>query len=340
IVLRVVAAVFSKRILDWMLTDDRNDSGAFFGLPAGDRAILVELAPFLDPDSDYRSAEGLIGRALASDVGVFRGAATLVSAIHAQAHFEQDEATLRRLFEGLDGRGKLWQMIGMSVLLPATPAAWIGLLEDFTRTLLAGPPDLIQRQDGLPGDMLFLPLGLAYGKRCEGMPLFDELMAGGLARDEESGITRLVTGLGPVGFYYPQPVLSTLRPHREALVARAACRQALITALGTIRTLHVDRVDAFLMQAGTDDGFQRRVAATADVELVHRFVHALGYYNNAVHYCLRYPRMRRDLGVFALELLARTDSGNDFIVRYAQQGIAMARSAGFELLKWTLPAEA
>ncbi|MGH7504885.1 MAG: hypothetical protein ACRELX_04515, partial [Longimicrobiales bacterium] len=99
IVLRVVASVFSKRILDWMLTDDRNDPRAFFGLPAGDRAILVELAPFLDPDSDYRSAEVLIARALASDVGVFRGAATLVSAIHAHAHFEQDEVTLRRLFE-------------------------------------------------------------------------------------------------------------------------------------------------------------------------------------------------------------------------------------------------
>ncbi|MGH7507685.1 MAG: hypothetical protein ACRELX_18680, partial [Longimicrobiales bacterium] len=321
--------------------DDGNEPDAFFSLPPGQRAMLVELAPFLDPDSDFRSAESLIGRALASDVGVFRGAATLVSAIHAQAHVEQNEAVLRRLFDGLDGRGRLWQMIGMAVLLPATPVAWIPLLEDFTRALLAGTSDPVQGQDGLTRELLFLPLGLAYGKRGEGMPLFDELLADGLARDDdESGMARLVTGLGPVGFYYPQPVLSTLRPHREAFMSRAAYRQALVTALGTIRTLHVDRVDAFLMQAATDEAFHRRVAATADVELVHRFVHALGYYNNAVHYCLRYPRMRRDLGVFALELLARTDSGNDFIVGYAQQGIAMARSAGFELLKWTLPAEA
>ena len=341
VVLRVVAAVFSNLILSWILTGEADDADAFFARPREERMILRDLAPLLDPDSDFRAADALLRQALSSDVDVFRGCAALVAAIHAHAHFEANEAVLRGLFDGLDGRGRLWLLIGLSVLLPTTPPGWTQLTEEFTRRLLDEHPDLVYRQTpaGVV-DIVFVPLGLAYGKRDAGMPLLEERLASALAGNDVTRVTRLIAGLGPVGFYYPRVVLATLRPHRERLTASPAYEQALVSTLGIIRTLHVDRVDAFLTLGGSDDTLQRRVAATADVQLVNRFVPLLGYYNNAVHYCLNYPRMRGDLGVFALELLARAGSANEFVVDYAEQAIRMARDAGFRLLEWTLPIEA
>lgn len=341
LVLRMVAAVFSKRILGWMLTGDEDGSEAFFDLPAGDREILVELAGLLDPQAEMGAAEELVGRALASEVGVFRGTAALVCAVHAHAHFPEMEPMLRRLFEGLDGRGRVWLMAGFSVLLPTTPAAWIPLLEDFTRRFLDEHPDLVGERPGLLGtlDVVFLPLGLAYGKRGEGMPLFQELISAGPGADQDAAVARVISGLGPVGFYHPRPVLELLRSEWNAVTSPPACEEELVTSLGTMRTLHVDRVDGLLAKSGAEPGLQRRVAAAADVDLVHRFVHLLGYFNNAVHYCLYYPRMRRDLGVFALELLAEASTPNDFIVGYTERAIGKARAAEFRLLEWTLPLE-
>jgi hypothetical protein len=63
----------------------------------------------------------------------------------------------------------------------------------------------------------------------------------------------------------------------------------------------------------------------------------LGYYNNAVHFCVHYPRMRRGLAGSALHLLATAPSGREFITGYATQAITMAREAGFDLRRWTLP---
>jgi len=148
---------------------------------------------------------------------------------------------------------------------------------------------------------------------------------------------RLVSGLGPVGFYHPQLVLATLQPHAKRLAAQPATRAALISALATVRSLHFDAVDAFLSAADADDAWRRDVAAAVDMDRVQQFMRLLGYYNNAVHFCANYPRMRRGLAVSALTLLAESSSAAAFISGYAQAAIGMARDAGFVLTEWTLP---
>ena len=112
---------------------------------------------------------------------------------------------------------------------------------------------------------------------------------------------------------------------------------ALVTALATMRTLHFDAVDAFMEEGGLDEALRRRVAAAAELTLVNRLVVLLGFYNNAVHYCVHYPRMRRGLAAAALELLARAKNASGFVAAYAARAIAMARDAGFRLLEWTRP---
>jgi uncharacterized membrane-anchored protein len=167
------------------------------------------------------------------------------------------------------------------------------------------------------------------------MPLFEAWLADGIKSGDWGRAARVVSGLGVVGFYHPHAVLDTLRPHVGALLAQPVSRDALVSALGTVRTLHFDAVDSFLLQAGVDESLGRQVAASTDLALVNRFVSLLGYTNNAVHYCLNYPRMRRGLGMRALELLAGASGARDFVSEYASQAIRMARDADFRLLEWT-----
>jgi hypothetical protein len=339
LVFRAVAGVFAGRVLNWMLLAELESPDRFFHLPAEERQRLARLTPLLDPRAELAAAEAQLLDMLRSDVHVFRGAATLVMAVHACADLPAVEGLCRRLFEALDARGRLWLLAGFTVLLPGTPSGWVPLLEELTGRVLDEEGELPSSRGGLlqVADILFAPLGLAYGKRGQGMPRLEAWLADGIARGQEARTARLVAGLGLVGFYQPGPVLAALQPHLPSLLAREPGRVALVRALATMRTLHFDLVDTFLVQAGVDEGVRRQMAVAADAELVNRFVSLLGYYNNVVHYCLSYPRMRRGLAVFALEYLAQARSANDFVVAYAEQTIRMAREAGFRLLEWTRP---
>ena len=333
IVFKVVSSVFADRLLRWMLVSADDDTGAFFAKPPAERQVLVQASALLAPTADVQAAEALLLGMLRTDVNVVRGTATLVLAIHALAQPAATEPLQRRLFEALDTPGRLWLLAGMSVLMQGAPDSWVALLEELTQRLVdeagaAGVPLLS------PGfDALFVPLGLAYGKRKSGMPLFERMLARGV--DQIDATARLVAGLGTVGFYHPQTVLTVLRPCFKPLAAQPATRAALVSTLATMRSLHYDPVDAFLSDVDADDALRRDVAAAVDMERTQQFMRLLGYYNNAVHFCVHYPRMRRGLAASALTLLAESGSAADFITGYAQAAIGMARDAGFVLTEWT-----
>jgi len=336
VVSRVVGTVFANRLLNWMLFAELGDRASFFAIPAHARAPLKEVAALLNPQSSIGDSEDLLLTMLQSDERLFRGSATLVSAVHAHARWDDCESIQRRLFDALDGRGRLWQLMGYCVLLRDTPSDWTPLLEEFTGRLLTEHADIVySEQDILQFRIFLVPLGLAYGKCGQAMPLFDELLADAIGQDDENRVAQIVAWLGPVGFYYPDAVFTTLEPHLEFLQDQSRCRESLITTLAAIRTLHLDVVDSFITRSEMEDALRRGVTAAADIELVHRFMHLIGYYNNAVHYCALYPRMRQGLAVFALELLADADSASDFVARYTQQAIGMARKSDFRLLQWT-----
>jgi hypothetical protein len=147
----------------------------------------------------------------------------------------------------------------------------------------------------------------------------------------------LLDALGIVGFYYPQPVLALLAPHLQGLLSDSATAASAMSALAAMRVLHFEPVDALLLRSGVDEARRRDVAALSDPARVQQFMRILGYYNNAVHYCVHYPRMRRGLAVFALERLASSGSPSEFVAAYAEQAIRMARAADFDLRRWTLP---
>ncbi len=334
VVFRVVASVFADRLLRWMLLDDEENPKAFFTLAASQRAVLGQAAALLDPRSELDAARPLLLQMLGAAVPVLRGSATLVLAVHMLADPARAEHTLRALFDALDARGRTWLLAGFSVLLPDTPAAWVPLLETLTQRMLddtrsgGSPAPLMPTFDGC-----FVPMGLAYAKRGSDMPMFLPMLQ--QAGQSPARAARLIESLGVVGFYHPQAVLGLLRPHAKALLGDPITCRALLQALATMRTLHFDPVDTWLAQAGASEGQRRDVVAGADMARVQQFMRLLGYYNNAVHFCVHYPRMRRGLAASALTLLATAPNAREFIAGYAARAIAMARESNFNLRAWT-----
>jgi hypothetical protein len=88
-------------------------------------------------------------------------------------------------------------------------------------------------------------------------------------------------------------------------------------------------------RAGLSDEVQRQVAAAADTELVRRYIYWLGMYNQVVHSCIYYPKIRRQMAMSAMEMLASARQPSEVIAAYTANVFRMLREAGFRLSEWT-----
>jgi hypothetical protein len=338
LIFQAVASAFSQPILDTMMLAEIVPVEPFFALAPEQRALLVRAAPLFDPATPLGPHMAHLVALLRAEHDVFSIVAAAQLAIHAVDSLPAAEIALRALWPLVPPRGRLWLLLSLSVLLPGTPTAWAPLAQELTERVFAELPGLAYGEE--PSilqqfDILLLPLGLAYGKLGGSMPLFELMLQDGLLRGDRRQVERVVAGLAPVGFYYPEPVLKLLA--EVAAATRDDPPAALVPALATMRTLHLDAVDVFMSQAGLPDDLQRRVAAAADTELVRRYIYWLGLYNQVVHSCLYYPKMRRQMAMGAMEMLARAKAPSEFIGAYTATVFRMLREAGFKLSEWTLP---
>ncbi|MCC6190347.1 MAG: NACHT domain-containing protein [Anaerolineales bacterium] len=310
-----------------------------FRLSDEQKALFERVLPCVDPAAPLDPAAADLAAVLQSGSLLCHLLGALVLAVHACRDFAGTEPLLRSLFDRLPPTGRLAVLLGFSVLLPGTPPAWVDMLEEFTRRLCAEhaqivfgeTPTLLARLD-----LLWIPLGLAYAKRGPHMPFFVQLIQDALERNDQRLAARCLSGLGPLGFYYPVAVFETLRGAVRRF-DEPALEAPLVSCLGAIRLLHVDAVDAFLAQIGAAEALQRQVAAAADVDLMRRYIYGLGIYNTSVHQALNYPQMRQQLLMGSLSSLANARGAQDFMARYSLVPIRMARQAGYELRRWTLP---
>ena len=336
---KAVAAAFSTPILNTMLLSEMAPVQQFFKLPASQRDCLARIASFLDPQTDLSKAHDDLFSMLKSDVLFLNIAAAHLMPVHAYTRFATVEPFLRSLFDELDAKGRLWMLLSFSVLLPDTPQEWIGLLEDFTRRMVEEHPESFNNtQSGILQqlDIAMLPLGLAYAKRGPSMPYFETLIKDSLERNDMKAASRYLAGLGSVGFYYPEAMFNTLH-NTITDFTKAEIQAAILQPLATVRTLHFDDVDIFLNQVGADNSLRRRISAAAGVESVRRYIYWLGLYNNVVHEVIFYPRMRKQLSMWALNSLAIAQNPRDFIVGFTNAATNMFRDAGYKLVGWTLP---
>lgn len=339
IIFRSIARVFGKQVLDWLMFADDAPVQAFFRIPAERRALLTRIADVYDPASSLAAAHDDILAMLREEMPIFAGAAAMAIGVHATHDFKAAEPVIRKLWEESGAAERRWLLYAFLVLMKDTPVEWIPFLEELTRRYVEEHRDEFLHPTAVLAqhlDVLFIPLGLAYGKRGASSPLFEELLQKALAEDDVPLVARLIAALNGVGFYFPGALFEILRP-AFAKLDDEAIATALVTTLATVRTLHFDAVDQFLSVMDAPDRFRHRIDAASDVALVHRFIRVLGYYNNGVHLTVHYPRMRRCFSAGSLRLLAVAQNPAQFVADYTLSAMRLLRGAKFQVMEWTLP---
>jgi hypothetical protein len=337
-------AIIAVRTLRTAILADVQDPEAFFRQGPEDRQRFLRTVPLVDPATEIgMEAQRDLARLLSSPLLPHRILAALVIAIHAVRDPEATASIVDKVRDQLpDGPGQLWATIAYSVPLSGTPDAWVGQLERMTEDLLERQRDTFFGRDTellSRFDIGLVPLGLAYGKRGTGMPLFDRWLQDGLlgGGDRELAV-RTIRGLGAVGVYFPHAVFESLRVCGDAFRSRDTYDpvvDALVASLAAMRTLHFDAVDLFLRQMRASDPIRDAVSARDGSDLVVHCVLWVGYYNNAVHQALNYPLMRKALVIDGLEELGRARRPAEFIRAYTLTVLRLLEETDFELMRWT-----
>jgi len=337
LVFRVVAAVFSKRALDTALLSELQSPEAFFRQSEAQRQQFRRAADLVEPEASLEGSQPRedLAALLKSDILIHNILADLVIAIHAIKNPSAADRLLHDIVPDLGGPGTLTATQAFSVLLPDTPPEWVDTLEWMTSGLVEHRDTFLSGGGSLSShfDIALLPLGLAYGKREGLMPLVDRLLQDALGNDIELA-ARIVRGLAPVGFYYPEAVFRTLLPVVES-TPDSPLFESLVLTLATMRILHFDAVDLFLGEVGASEALRAEVRTRADLRLVQRYIAWLGYYNNAVHQAIHYPKMREQLLVGGLRALADAREPRSFIRTYTPIPLRMLRAADYHLVRWT-----
>lgn len=346
VIFMAVSSAFAQPFLEAFYQTEFASPEQLLQLAEEDKARLKRVLQLIDPKGDINTAAADLQTLLAADVSFFNLLAALALASHAYHDFATTAPLVGQLFEALNGHGRLWLLQSFAVLLPDTPPEWLGLVENLTRRLATENPEVFyQEQAGFLArfDLLLLPLGLAYGKRGpveEGpaMPYFEELIREQVAAENWQQVKRILAGLGPVGFYYPDAILTTL-PAAITDFNHPELQEALVAPLSVMRLLHLDDVDIFLQQIGAGETLRRRVAAEANVETLGKYLYRLGIYNHTIYAATYSPKIRRNFIIGGFEVLVDTADPQQFVTHYATSSVRMAREAEYRLIEWTLPEE-
>ncbi|HET9873675.1 MAG TPA: hypothetical protein VFP89_13910 [Propionibacteriaceae bacterium] len=333
LIARVASRVYSRRILETALLADVSDPDLFFVTDQVGKSVARRNLWLLDPAATITpAAEDDLAQMLDAELPLIRVTAAMIICVHAHAQFSTTADVVRRLDRRLTDRGLLWLLLAFSVVLPPMPSGWLDLVEALTRTTLRSQLQLAgQDVATLPTfDLLFMPLGRAYGTAGEPMKPMTELIE--VSRDNFALLNRLLRGWGPVGIYHPMPVLAALRQALAPLPAES--RQGLVDCLATIRVVHPELTDLFLEEAG-QSGLRDAVMTATDLPSVWRYIWWLGLYKNAVHQALHYPQMRDQLLIGGLKTLFDARSTQELVKTFSVVPLQMLRRADYDLLRWT-----
>ena len=311
--------------LTTLLLETVNPYQDVFALPPEARApFRTVVARLLNPDTPLDAAAlAQLEPLLNSEILLFNIMAAHTIPIHLGNPGPDIIEQITALFGRLNQRGRLALLFGFSLLTPTCPAAWIAVLELFTRRLIddqeahvfyGESPDILNRFD-----TLLLPLGLAYSNAREDLLYFHELLRNQIQTRAWDKLGRVLKGLAALGFYDPDAVFALLeqrikRAYPEFVQRRTdqldlnqeerQLLKALLPLLGSLHILHFDAVDKFLQQLCLGSDYARKVRVAAGIGDLPRFIDIVGLYNQIIYHCIHYPQLREGLSVKVLNALA------------------------------------
>ncbi|HEX8645793.1 MAG TPA: hypothetical protein VF715_02755 [Thermoleophilaceae bacterium] len=330
-----MARHFSTRVLGAAREFDAAMESQLFPLRGDDADAVREVAARLDPAADLLAVEEQLARLLDSEVVLLRILAAEVLAVHASTRYPEVGPMVERLFDAGSPRRRATVLIAHGVALPDSPPAWLPALERMTRALIEAPGETVEQSKADPLlsrlDLLFVPLGLAYGRAGQPMKLHETVIADAALHPDVR--RSCLTGTGVVGLYHPDLALAALQP-AVAADERFLSEPGAVDALGLVASLHRVSVDVWLADWGAAS-LRERVLAATQVETAHRYVEAVGLYTNGVHQAIHYPFMRTTLLMQVFTLLLDTDSPKEWAHRYSSIVLRALRESDYTLIEWT-----
>ena len=330
----LVAQVYSKRLLETFLFSSPDEARRFF---ASDRAAIGRVVALFDPATNLAGRADDLAGLLQSPLPLTRMVGGMVVAIHSFHDPAGTDAFVRDLFGRLDDAGRRWLLWAHAVLVEKAPAAWVGLLEDLTRTFVDENRAAFLAADGGTGaafEVDLLPLGLAYGKRGGPMPYFGTLLSAAAADRTRRCSTGSSGGWRRWGSPTPMPCsrrCGSRSPSSSTRPSRTAWPPPSPPSGSSTPTPSTCSCATSAPPTGCGSWWPGR----GDMELVRRYVVWVGFYNNGVHQALFHPKMRVGLLAVILDALATAKDAKAFVRQITPGPLEMLRQADYHLERWT-----
>ena len=334
----VAARTFAQRIVEADLMADLQDPLEFFEAHEAEKTRPRRIVPLVDPAEDLTPHGDDLHALLDSPILVSRLMATRVLGVHSLANYGRLRGWLDSFFLQATGRARVWMLLAFCLPFSETPREWLTDLEGFTMLLLDENRLVIESSDDgslEDFDFIFLPLALAYAKQGAAMSLINASTQSACDSKDLCVWEHCLVGLGVAGYYSPNAALDALGTVISA-AEDPLLRNAVVRSLAMIHTLHADRVDDFLVDAG-EARLSPLVREQVDFALAKRYVQRVGFFNTSVNNSIHYPRMRLGLTMPAGEILSQVPDTGQYVEMYTRGVLKMLREAHYDLMAWMLP---
>lgn len=329
---------FSKKIIDTITFADTFPVESFFSEDTENKNTYNELVPLLAPESELTEKDIQNIKKLLSEKFLFyRVVPVLILVGHILYDFTRYENTVRDIYNQLSPSAKYWFICGFSIYLPIQITdEYVKFLEHLTDDFIAKHRNAFtaptfENLQFLPElDLLFLPLGLVYQSRKSGMQLIERYFDDEMTVSDSKFVSRLIHCIAPLGLYYPDEILNFIQERKNLL--NSDYTEAISTTLATLRTVYLEKVDAFMEKIDLDSKTRQMVFSKTDVNLIEKTVYGVGLLNNVMNMMLWHHKMREVFAFDLYKILGSSKNMQEFLFRYSRGVVNMFIESGWDYL--------
>jgi hypothetical protein len=321
--MKPVSAIASEALARQMMT--HRAAGQLFeaSMSTEQSALIASLIPALDPSQPLPRAD--LVAALHSESTLVNLLAAMVLAGISMTDARAGHQHCRDIWPRATSRARRWMMLAHAVLLKDTPTPWVRQLWAMYKLYLRDYA--MDRASDISEALWPIALPLNMAKHRTRLHSWVSI-----ASDQMDPLrSQLFTGIAGAGLFYPEAVTDAF------LIAlsvdeRTTTLNAISRSARTIRILHPRQAD-LVLEVMRDHAPSEPALDEAGV---YELVALLGLYNNGVHQCIYYPRMRSTLIVNAFNILRTSANEAAFVRSYAPVVLRFLIESDYRLLNWTL----
>jgi hypothetical protein len=276
----IVSQVAKTNIIETMFFTEYAPPDDFFGSEMDKNRAESVLIHYLDNRSALEDILPFLIEMLESPILFNHGLAIVILGSECIKAPQKMLPAVRDVFEQLSGAGRLWILMQFAYFSSMeVPDGYLEMLEEFTERFVEENRNTFISDPWGIYDTLYIPLlalGVAYCKRDDStFPLFTRIIQEAEDKQDFEVVEKCILGLAPIGFHFPNEILSfiekTVGPCGESEYL-----PALIQVLATIRTLHADQVETFLLRTNASESLAKEVRTRMEPDLVKRYVDWVG----------------------------------------------------------------